>query len=319
MFTALFGPLRISWERAELSLPVGKLLGGFSTKSERGEIHISVVKRDRARRPTGPEIFSLGVPKAYSDGDNVLIFDGQSSAWISADGTQIELAYVDGALEERDAFRAHSLPGALAVAARAQGFFHMHSAVMRLKGAGIIVSGDGHAGKSTVATSLLESGADWGTDDIALFGREEGEPVIWGVPRAFHIRPRTAEMFPAIRDAGTLATGYNSEVRWEVDLSTALAGRQIRSAVSPQALVFPRIVTEERTKMVPIDPADAVARLMMTSALVIVEELGRQREQLSLLAEMVSGSRPYELLLGPDALDDALLPAKCIRSALAAE
>ncbi|MFT6398494.1 MAG: hypothetical protein ACJAYU_003252 [Bradymonadia bacterium] len=316
MFSAPFGPIRVSWHEDDLCVPLGKLLGGFVSSSERGDIHVAVTGRNSCAPPAGRQIFSLGVPKAHAEGDDVLIYDGHSSARISNSGSEIALHFVDGALAEGEAFRAHSLPGALTVAARAHGYFHMHAAVMRLDGAGIIVSGDGHAGKSTVATCLLESGAEWGTDDIALFGRVGGAPAIWGVPRAFHLRPRTAEMFPSIRSAGKLSTGYNDESRWEVDLSTALSGRQLRSAVLPKLIVFPKIVATGETAISPVESAEAVARLMMTSALVIVEALGRQIEQLSLLAEMVSSADCYELTLGPDALVDVMLPAHRIRAVL---
>jgi hypothetical protein len=315
---AAFGPLRVTWDAPSLTTPLRKLFGSRDDIDDSwASIEVRCTNVDRPEsQPDAPEVFSLGVPKAYALDDGFMIHDGSSTAWIASDGGRIELRLFGDALAEREVFRVHALPGALAVAARRQGYFHMHAAVMRLDGAGIVVSGDGHAGKSTVASSLLSIGADWGTDDIALFSEDESGTRIWGVPRAFHIRPRTAEMFPVLRDTGSHAIGFNNEERWEVDLSTQLPDRQVTIGVHPRLVLFPRIVTDGRTAVTEIDGAEAVTRLMTTSALVVVESLGRQEEQLAALSTMASAAATYEITLGPDALDDPRLPGRTIRSLL---
>ena len=315
---ASFGPLRVSWTHEALDDPLRRLFGGGSTLENDGPVDVAIeCQRVDAPEPTpdGPEIFSLGIPKAHEVAAGFAIHDGASLARISSDGRSIALRVYEDGLEDSSAFRVHALPGALAVAARRLGYFHMHAAVMSLDGVGIVVSGDGHAGKSTVASSLLSLGARWGTDDIALFtGTPRGRTRVWGVPRAFHIRPRTAEMFPRLRDSGSHAIGFNLEERWEVDLSADLPERRLADGVAPSMLVFPRIVADAPTSLRPLASADAVTRLMQTSALVIVEALGRQTEQLAALSALAGQSRAFELKLGPDALDDPLLPAKRIRA-----
>ena len=315
---AAFGPLRVLWDDSSLSPTLRKLFGSRDVVAH-GAPSITIQCSRVAEplpKPNASEVFSLGTPKAYALENGFVIHDGASTAWISNDGTRIDLNLYGDPLGEREVFRVHSIPGALAVAARRQGYFHMHAAVMRLDGAGIVVSGDGHAGKSTTASSLLSVGADWGTDDIALFSADGNRATIWGVPRAFHIRPKTAEMFPVLRDTGSHAIGFNNEERWEVDLSTKLPERQVLSGVTPQIVVFPRIVAEGQTEALPIDSADAVTRLMTTSALVVVESLGRQAEQLAALSAMASAASTYELTLGPDALEDPSLPGQTIRALL---
>jgi hypothetical protein len=67
----------------------------------------------------------------------------------------------------------------------------------------------------------------------------------------------------------------------------------------PQVLVFTRIVPQERTQLLPLDPTSALVRLLPQSASLAFNRRSA-RDHLALLRALVRQTRSYELLAGRD-------------------
>jgi hypothetical protein len=136
-------------------------------------------------------------------------------------------------------------------------------------------------------------------------GRLEGEPAHGDG----HGRERSGVGPP---QGGGYARGERLKVerltargRLALDPRTLFPGRERRDGPAPSALVFPRVADREDTVLRPLSGADALGRLVESSALVAVKAIPGAREQLALLGQLVDGARAFEAELGRDLLLDA--------------
>jgi hypothetical protein len=163
------------------------------------------------------------------------------------------------------------------------------AAVAAPDGRAWLLVGDAFAGKTTTTVNLIAAGWAYLSDDHVVLGRgADGLPSVEGWPRAFH-----------------LDRGYRSGVptgeREAVDPSDFGADRWRRSA--PIAGVFfPTVIADEPTRIAPIAPADALARLIRQSPWLLADR-SVAGDVLALLSDIAS--RPaFALRLGRDCYRD---------------
>lgn len=160
-----------------------------------------------------------------------------------------------------------------------------HAAAVAPAGGGAwLLVGDTHAGKTTTCANLLSAGWRYLSDDHVVLARgADGGVAVEGWPRPFHLDEGWEE-------------GRTAHRRGETDPRTRWPGRWRRSA--PLAgLLFPRVEPALPTAIEPIDPSDALARLLRQSPWLLADP----------------GAAPSVLALLRDA---ALLPARALRLGL---
>lgn len=315
---ARFGPFVVRWPSCGLDDVLIPLLGGPTnavvpaSDDAPAELPLEVtLVSERVPYPGGQEAFFLGEVRAFDIGDQILVADGASLARVAADGSSIGLRLHEGSLRPQSAFRTHGAPGMLSIAARARGVFHMHAALATLEDTPVLVVGQGHAGKTTTALSLIASGGRWGGDDLALFEADGSGVRFWGVPREFHLREATARLFPEIARLGTPRVVRGAE-RVDVALWRALPARRLAAAVTPEVVVVPRVADIEHTTAEFAESGATFGDLLHASAMIVADELGRQQEQLDLLGRLVSSTRHVTLRLGRDGLRDGMAAARAL-------
>lgn len=80
-----------------------------------------------------------------------------------------------------------------------QGALLFHSAAVCRNGAGVAVSGFAGAGKSTLALELMGPGIDFISNDRLMARREDGLPILFGVPKMPRVNPGTILNNPMLR------------------------------------------------------------------------------------------------------------------------
>lgn len=313
MSVAEFGPFDVRWRSGPLDDVLFSLLGGPVSSERDAVIGVDVRPADApAARPVGPEAFFLGEASAYVEGDRIVVWDGVSRAEVASDGSTISLSLHPASLGEQSAFRTHAAPAMLAVAARARGVFHMHAALVTFRGVPVLIVGQGNVGKTTTALSLVECGGRWGGDDLALFAAgADGRVLVWGVPREFHLRERTAALFPAIAARGTHRR-VRGESRVDVSLTATHGARRLSGPVEPALVVVPRVVDADRSEAEWLPSGAAFGDALHSSAMIVANELGHQQQQMDLLGRLLGAARSVEIRLGRDGLSDGSSAARAL-------
>ncbi len=308
-----FGPFAVLWDPATSGALFAPLLADGVIASPEDRPVLTVETRmitERIAEPAGPEAFFFGRVRAFVHPAGITLADGTSRAVVSRDGHIVFELHPDS-LVPGSPFATHGAPGMLAIAARYAGVFHMHGAVVTWRELPTLVVGQGHAGKTTTALSLIASGGSWAGDDLALFRPSPAGVECWGVARRFHLRPATAALFPEITRHGR-ATVVRREQRVDVSLEAVIPERRIRGSVVPKLVLMPQIVDTPITRAESVDPVTALGPLLQASAMIVADELGRQQDQLSALGALMGHCHPVALYLGRDGLEDPLAPAKAL-------
>ena len=223
-------------------------------------------------RPPGPRVLYHGIVDCHADGDDLLLWDGHSTARIAAGGARIDVDVADGSLRDGYLFAHVLLFIALVLALRWRGIFHLHAgALVAPDGCGILVSGHAGAGKSTLTLALLEAGCAHLGDDAVFLSSRPGDPAVLAFPRPFHVAPRTAEAFPRI--AALLDDFLPSGEKRRLDPRRAWPGRERATMDRHRRCSSPPSPGAAGTVVEPVGPAEALGELVESSTFVVVDGL----------------------------------------------
>jgi len=75
--------------------------------------------------------------------------------------------------------------------------------------------------------------------------------------------------------------------------------KQVVSSCTPRVLIFPKIVVESTSRLIPLGKAETLLRLIRHSALVLIEPHLTPRH-IEVLKQLVNQTQSYELLAGQD-------------------
>lgn len=296
-------PLSVEGDERSLAA-AAELLGALPADTGAGEPVLRLVlRRSPPRpRPPGPRVLYHGIVDCHAEGEDLLLWDGHSTARIAAGGARVEVDVADGSLRDGYLFAHVLLFISLVLALRWRGIFHLHAGALAAPGGrAILVSGHGGAGKSTLTLALLEAGCAYLGDDAVFLSSRAGDPPVLAFPRPFHVAPRTAEAFPRI--AALLDEFLPSGEKRRLDPRRAWPGRERATMDRPSALLLPSITGSATTVVEPVGPAEALGELVESSTFVVVDGLPGGREHLAALARIADGARAWRVAMGRDALE----------------
>lgn len=179
----------------------------------------------------------------------------------------------------------------------------LHSAgVVTPGGAGWLLVGDAHAGKSTTCMNLVAAGWDYLSDDQLILGRDAatGEIRIEGWLRAFHLDDGWGSGTPLHR-------------RRAVDPATLGSGRWRRTA-QLSGLLFPQVAADAPTTLTPVTQGDALSRLLRQTPWLLAD-LASAAATLELL-RTAAGYPAFHLRLGLDSYRDVNQLLDCLQPLL---
>lgn len=253
-----------------------------------------------------PPAFVHGDVRAWRDGAGALRVESPRAALaVHSGGARVEGAFVPPADAGALDLLAHvEVFLAFAAALHARGIVHLHAAsLVASGGAPLLVPGTGGCGKSTLATALVAAGHAYLGDDVVFVARRDGGLRLLGFPRAFHLAERSASAVPATLPH-LAAGGATSAGKRRLDAAEAFPGAARAEAGAPAVILFPDIVDAESSRLEPLDPAEALARLL-ASSLFAATRLGSPAQR-ALLADVAGGAPAYAARLGRDLLREAV-------------
>ncbi len=174
---------------------------------------------------------------------------------------------------------------ALVLQLRELGRFHVHAGLVRRGGTALLIVGPSGSGKSTTTLSLARAGFDALADDAVFLSSAGAFPIA----RPFHVTPTTMTAFPSL-----VATSQTDIGKYEVSVASVRA-----HPVQPTGIVFLG-GPAPTTRIVRVEPADALGLLIESSALVVVDGAAQIAEHLHLLSALVEFTPSVHLEAGPD-------------------
>jgi hypothetical protein len=172
---------------------------------------------------------------------------------------------------------------------------------------GVLIAGASGAGKSTLALALAHGGLRFLSDDIVFLAPDlDSERVgVLGFSDTVGLTDHVAAHIPALQSWGgePPAAGFPKRLHRSEDLF----GVPALPACRPRALVFPEVAREGPSEIAPLDPGDAMLRLVPD---VLLTHPAATQAHLRAIAALLRQVRCYTLRSGSD-LERA---AECVRA-----
>jgi hypothetical protein len=181
---------------------------------------------------------------------------------------------------------------------RPRGIYGLHAAGLVADGGmGALVVGESGSGKSTLTIALIRAGWRYLSDDAVLLrGRPEGIEAL-ALRRHFYVDGAAAGEY------SDLPLGAEKADRWggtrkQVDIDAAYPAQRVGSC-TPRVLLFPRIVPQPGSALLPIDRASALGRLISQSGPQLFDRQ-TMAAHLALLRTLLQQADACELQAGSD-------------------
>ena len=180
-----------------------------------------------------------------------------------------------------------------------RGLFSLHAACVATKdGAGVLLAGPSGAGKSTLALALARAGMSFLSDDVVFLARAReggGALRVLGFADTIGVTDRTAERFDELLAllVEPPTPGFPKRLRRIEELFGAPAVR----SCAPVALVFPEVRGDRPSRILELDPKEAMLRLVPD---VLLTQAASTRAHLEAIAALLAQVRCYEIHSGVD-------------------
>jgi hypothetical protein len=181
-----------------------------------------------------------------------------------------------------------------------RGLFSLHAACLANDDRrGLLLAGPSGSGKSTLALALARAGMAFLSDDLVLLAPQAGSAGVRarGFADAVGLTPHAAERFAELRAAldAPPADGFPKRLRRIEELFGP--GAAPLRACTPVALVFPRVARGRPSRLEPLDPREALLRLVPD---VLATEPRATHAHLAAIGALLEQVRCYALDSGSD-------------------
>jgi hypothetical protein len=193
---------------------------------------------------------------------------------------------------------------AVQAALRRGGMYQFHAGCVLPPDAthGILLVGDSGCGKSTLTATLILNGWRFVSDDNLLLRDKPSGVVAWALRRYFTFDESTLDacklrQFP---DAiGSRVPGDRDKVRFYA--RRAFPDSFVETCV-PGVILFPAIGAELQTRIEPLKPGDALARLLRQCPWATCDTAAAP-DHVQALTNLVTQTRNYSVIAGQDVFD----------------
>jgi hypothetical protein len=127
------------------------------------------------------------------------------------------------------------------------------------KNRGLLLAGEGGAGKSSLSLALAQAGLDFLSDDRTLVRNEDGRLTAWGLSAEMKQRPEAISHFPELKDLGCSEL-WKRDPAYRFNPSRTFKVSLVRSC-EPQWIVFLERHASPALSLEEMPSADAALRL----------------------------------------------------------
>lgn len=173
--------------------------------------------------------------------------------------------------------------------------YSLHAASMCLNGQGLLLPGSSGSGKSTLALALLRGGFGFMGDDMVFLARDGGGLQMFGFPEDVDVTETTAAFFPELQDLPAAARLPGAK-KWQITTQDIYGSTPVRQC-PPVVLVFPQIVQQDKSELVPMDEGQALRELVPN---VLLTDPASSQKHLNVIGDLVKTCDCYRLHTGKD-------------------
>lgn len=182
-----------------------------------------------------------------------------------------------------------------------RGLRTMHAACLTQGDHGCLFVGESDSGKSTLAMRLVEGGWSYLSDDSVLLSRGARGIEARPLRRDFCLDPEAEAVFPQV---AAHWQPHLADVRKQRLRIQALYPGQAATRCTLRTLVFPQIVPEAKSRLVPLDQKATLMGLLRHSGALAVLDAPTAAAHLDDLKRLTGQAQSYRLLAGRDLRDD---------------
>jgi len=278
-------------------------------------------------------VFSIKVPKAaqelsvssslrvLKDGDFCYLIGGNSLFHLNLRNT-LGIGLLDSTFWERPLkSKQEFLMLALLWLLRQHGLYALHANGLVKDKVGVLFVGSSGSGKSTLSLSLIRQGWGYLSDDVILI-RHSSVVSLSNPPdgieaiaflKGFSFDSNLANRYPELdrpletpslnghRFDPSTSSGLTTGKRF-LDISQIYPTR-FQPSCFPKVLIFPKIVSNDKSELIPIDRAKALILLAENSGGIMVDK-EMVVKQMEVLKGLVYQTSSYQLLLGRDLYEE---------------
>ena len=175
--------------------------------------------------------------------------------------------------------------------------YSLHASAVARDGQVLVLAGESGSGKSTAALGLVRQGWRYLADDVVLLEAAADGPRLWGLARGFAYHPALLAQAPELAKAATEPADLNGEKQF-TDLDVVYPDHHLPCG-SLRALVFPQIVAQAHSRLLPLEPVQSLSALLLASAGILTDKI-HAAAQLEFLKTTVMQRPAYRLLAGRD-------------------
>ena len=179
---------------------------------------------------------------------------------------------------------------------RNHGLYGLHANGLEKNGCGVLIAGSTCSGKSTAAVSLIRQGWRYLSDDVTLLRQSRDRIEAIAFQRGFSIDPGLARHYQELEEP--LRTSSSNGHKRLIDLNAVYPGKHVSQCI-PNVLIFPSIVSEKKSQLIPLDTVAALIELSQNCGGIFVDR-DMVAVQMEVLKRLVCQSSSYQLLAGRD-------------------
>jgi hypothetical protein len=179
---------------------------------------------------------------------------------------------------------------------RPNGMYALHANGIVKDGIGFLFVGGTGSGKSTTAFSLIRQGWEFLSDDVTLLRSNSEKIEAMAFVKGFSIDPQLASRCPELRGLEETSSWNESKIFINTE---SLYPDQFLSCCLPKVLIFPKIVSRRKSKLLPVDQAKALILLIENSGGIMLDK-NMADNQIEVLKQLIYQTSSYQLLAGLD-------------------
>jgi hypothetical protein len=181
--------------------------------------------------------------------------------------------------------------------------YSLHASAVARGEHGLVLAGESGSGKSTAALGLVHQGWRYLADDVVLLEPATDGLRLWGLVRGFAYHPALLTRLPELANPTSAAAELNGEKRF-IELDAVYPDRHLPGGRCG-ALIFPHVVAQARSQLLPLEPVASLSALLQASAGLLTDK-NHAATQLEFLKNLVMQHPAYRLLAGRDIFGNGL-------------